>query len=526
MIGGEKVGKKVKSGLAALLIIVLMFSLGQQVFAAKFKDITTFKEEIEFLTSLKIINGYPDGTYRPDAPILRVQAVMMIMRDLGMETEESPNPGYKDIKRGDMGYAEVAAATELGIISGKGHNKFDPNGHMTRGEMSKVLVNAYGLGGMYPAGFSDVKSSLWSEPFISALAANNVTNGYPDGTFRPEVTINRGQFAAFMARILEPKFKPYSTTVADTLLEDAIDVEVLDVVKHPVKPVLYMIDGLTNSLVSFNYETYETSDVKMPYRAERLAFANGKVYVTQHKMEHDYSTSGAPETGAYAIYDAQSLKLIKLWHLDLDPFDIEANDQGQVFISGGSNQHTSIVSYDSITGGTLSKQLIYMKTLIVLAPDQKKIISLTTSGSPVLISSFPIIGGKLQPEIRSPYHGTYPLNEHMAITPDNKYILNGSGNMFGVNTMEYKGKTDRKFTSSTVDTDYGELYTANSTKLIQAYNFPSLESVYQITTYGDVQHLFYDAQADVLLALTKVKFGKSTYSYVGVEKIYFEAESD
>ncbi|QDY46797.1 S-layer homology domain-containing protein [Planococcus glaciei] len=112
--------KFVKQVLVSLALFLVVFSSIQQVSAAGFKDVSNFKEEIKYLTGLKIINGYPDGTYRPEAPILRVQAVMMIMRDLGMDKENIKNPGFTDIKPGDMGYAEVAFATELGIISGKG----------------------------------------------------------------------------------------------------------------------------------------------------------------------------------------------------------------------------------------------------------------------------------------------------------------------------------------------------------------------------------------------------------------------
>lgn len=517
-------GKFVKQVLVSLALFLLVFSSIQQVSAAGFKDVSNFKEEIKYLTGLKIINGYPDGTYRPEAPILRVQAVMMIMRDLGMDKENIKNPGFTDIKPGDMGYAEVAFATELGIISGKGNNKFDPNGKMTRAEMSKVLVNAYELGGMYPAGFPDVSPKSWSEPYISALAANNVTNGYPDGTFRPNVTINRGQFAAFLARILNPGFKPYSPAVADTFLEDSLNLQVLDVVKDRKKPILYMIDGLSNRLMSYNYETYELDSVELPYRAERLAYANGKVYVTQHKMAHTYWTDRIPETGAYAVYDARSLKLLNIWHLELDPFDIEATDQGQVFISGGSNQHTLVVGYDSKNGAISSAQSIYMLGLLALTPDQKKLMTISTQISPRDIASYDIVDGKLQPPVDSPYHGDFDMSPDLSISPDGKYLLNGYGHIYSTNTLGYLGSLDRSFISSAVDMKAGELYTSRNLKLIYAYDFPSLQSSYQITTYGDVLTLFYDEESDVLLALTKVRFGKSSYSYLGIEKMYFNVD--
>lgn len=516
--------KRLKSGFIVLFAMLLIFTTAQPAFAAKFPDVKTFKEEIEFLTDKKIINGYPDGTYRPENPILRVQAVLMIMRDLGIGTEKIPNPGFTDIKPGQPGYTEVAAAYHYGIISGKSATIFDPNGHLTRGEMAKILTNAYELVGLYPPGFTDVSDRSWSYPYISALAANGITNGYPDGSYRPQLTINRGQFAAFMARILEPEFKPFSPALADTLVEAAFDFQVVDVVKDPKKPVLYLIDGYTNSLVTINYETYEHNIVELPYPAERLAYANERVYVTQHKTAHNRYSDSKNEQGAYAVYNAATLKLIKLWHINMDPYDIEADDLGRVYISSGSSQWTYVRSFDSATGAILSEQGIYMSGILKLSVDQKKLFTITTESSPRNVSAYPIVDGKLQPEVRWSYHGDYPMTKDLWLTPDGKYFLNGYGNMFSANTMGHVGKLDRQFTSLATDTTYGELYTADGKNLITAYDYPSLLASYQMMTYGDVQHLFYDAATDQIIALSKVKFGKSTYSYMGVEKIYFEVE--
>ena len=511
--------KKISALCMAVFLLVLLLPAAQPVSAAGFGDVKNFKEEIQYLTDRKIINGYPDGSYRPNEPILRVQAVMMIMREMGLEMDEIPDPGFTDIRKGDMGYEDVAAASYYGLIEGKGNRQFDPKGQMTRGEMSKVLALAYELSGMYPTGFKDVTEGQWTYPYISALAAHNVTNGYPDGTFRSQVTINREQFAGFMARILNPAFKPYSSEMVDSFLEDVIDIEMIDVVKHPEKPVFYILDGLTNSLVSFNYETDEQQSATLPYRAESLAYAKGKVYVTQHKMNHEYHTGDRKEEGAYAIFDADSLKMHKLWHLEMDPYDIEANNEGQVFISGGSNQHTKLTSFDSKTGAILSQQTLYMEAKISLTPDQKNLLVISTALSPRNISTFPILGGLLQLEIRSPYHGTYDMTPDISVTPDGKYILNGFGSMFSANTMKYLGTLDRQFSTFAVDVDSGELHTAFDNNLIQTYDYPALVSKDQLVTYGDVNKLFYDKQADELIALTTVRFGTSTYPYLGIETI-------
>ncbi|HSI67726.1 MAG TPA: hypothetical protein VK947_09940, partial [Planococcus sp. (in: firmicutes)] len=139
-------------------------------------------------------------------------------------------------------------------------------------------------------------------------------------------------------------------------------------------------------------------------------------------------------------------------------------------------------------------------------------------------AAFPINEGQLQPEIRSPYHGDFILTPDLTISPDGKYLLNGYGHMFSSETMRHMGKLDRHFSSIAIDTNYGELYTANSSNLITAYNYPTLESFAQMTSYGNIEKMFYDSNSDELIALTKVNFGKSNYSLTGIEKIYFDTE--
>ncbi|MCL6752061.1 S-layer homology domain-containing protein [Nostoc sp. CCCryo 231-06] len=51
--------------------------------------------------------------------------------------------------------------------------------------------------------FSDVKSSYWAEPFIRGLAARNIVTGYPDGTFRPEQSVDRDEFAAIIRKAFD-----------------------------------------------------------------------------------------------------------------------------------------------------------------------------------------------------------------------------------------------------------------------------------------------------------------------------------
>ncbi|CAM5182364.1 hypothetical protein UACE39S_04885 [Ureibacillus acetophenoni] len=202
-----------KSSLKILLILSIFLSLNWVSSAdnaeasSLFPDVNYFQDEIYYLKDQGIINGYKDGKFGPNDPIKRLQAIQMILKELGVDTSNAPNPGFKDVHPGSYGYKEIAKAAELGIISGKPDGNFDPNGILTRGQMAVILVNAYDLKGTSSHKFKDVKESDGKYPFVQTLVSHSIAGGYPDNTYRPNLTMNRGQFAAFLARYLNDDLK-------------------------------------------------------------------------------------------------------------------------------------------------------------------------------------------------------------------------------------------------------------------------------------------------------------------------------
>lgn len=195
-----------------LTLLILLLAVTFPLTVSAFSDVKNYEEEIDYLTSKGIIKGYEGNIFKPESPILRLQAVQMILREKGITDFSAPNPNFTDIEPGDYGYDEIAKAVDMGFINGKtnpntGEKYFDPYGSLTREQMAKVLVLAYNLEGEYDKQFSDVKTSNWSYEFVSTLAANNITTGYQNGTFKPSQSLSRQHFAVFMARLLDDKFK-------------------------------------------------------------------------------------------------------------------------------------------------------------------------------------------------------------------------------------------------------------------------------------------------------------------------------
>lgn len=88
-----------------------------------------------------IIGSYEDNTFRPNRNIVRSEIAVMIVRALGLQHDTSQKLGFAD--EADIpqwAYAEVAAASNKGIISGRGNNLYAPNAGATRAEAVTLLL--------------------------------------------------------------------------------------------------------------------------------------------------------------------------------------------------------------------------------------------------------------------------------------------------------------------------------------------------------------------------------------------------
>ncbi|KIL46675.1 hypothetical protein KP77_28020 [Jeotgalibacillus alimentarius] len=181
---------------------------------AAFRDVSMYADEIDFLTGEGIIKGYDDGTFRPGNALNRLQAVQMILREMGImniEENEVLDPGFTDLRPGEYGYKEIAKAVELGFIGGKtaenGSRFFDAYGTLTRAQMAKIMAEGYDLSSGKDYSFRDVANGHWASEHISRIANAGVTTGYQDGSFKPENKLQRQHFALFMARLLNESFR-------------------------------------------------------------------------------------------------------------------------------------------------------------------------------------------------------------------------------------------------------------------------------------------------------------------------------
>lgn len=190
-----------------LAVFLLAFVLAVPTNASAkttFSDISKdyrYSEEVNHLIELGIINGYPDGTFKPDRSVTRSQAAVMLARALDLDVDKVKAPNYKDVSTKSPSYKEIAAITEAGIMKGD-KGKFNPSASLTRSQMAIVLTRAFDLIGDQTSTFTDVAKDFHAYKHIDAMLYNGVTTGYPDGKFKPQKATSRVHFSAFLSRAL------------------------------------------------------------------------------------------------------------------------------------------------------------------------------------------------------------------------------------------------------------------------------------------------------------------------------------
>ncbi|MBP1966130.1 endo-1,4-beta-xylanase [Paenibacillus aceris] len=157
---------------------------------------------IQALVKAGVIDGYQDGSFRPEAVVTRAEFVSMIVRAFHLTAT-----GGADFADTGSHWAKEAIATTsaLGIVDGYEDGTFGPDNNITREQMAVILVRAAHLasanGGLDYKDSDDV--SAWSQGPLAALTAKGVLNGYEDGTLRPKAFSTRAEVAIIIIRILE-----------------------------------------------------------------------------------------------------------------------------------------------------------------------------------------------------------------------------------------------------------------------------------------------------------------------------------
>ena len=163
------------------------------------------KPELNTEDHYAYIVGYPDGNVKPEGNITRAEVATIFFRLLTDESRDEfwsqTNP-YSDVSEDDWYNNAVSTLTNAGIIDGYENGTFKPNGNITRAEFATIAVRFFEATYEGENLFPDIDGH-WAQDYINEAANAGIVDGYPDGTFGPQKLITRAEAMTMVNRTID-----------------------------------------------------------------------------------------------------------------------------------------------------------------------------------------------------------------------------------------------------------------------------------------------------------------------------------
>lgn len=160
-----------------------------------YNDIQTMKKK-------GVMSTYSDGTFKPNKEVTRGQVISAISKSTKLKSVRKGKT-FKDVSKSNANYKKVQAAYKAGLFNEKSKGKFDLNAKVSKAEMSKVLVKAFGMKTQKGYAFTDITSKNSYKYYISTLYAKGITIE-KSGKYSPNKAVTRAQFATLLNRSINP----------------------------------------------------------------------------------------------------------------------------------------------------------------------------------------------------------------------------------------------------------------------------------------------------------------------------------
>lgn len=146
------------------------------------------------------MQGYEDGTFKPNQTTTRGEAAVIIARTMGIDVTTDFKPSFQDVPTTHPYYRPISKLTELGVL--QDGSFFYPNAQLKRSEISKMIALAYGVevDRQNKAAFKDLSDNFWAKDYIESLADVSIVQGVTAGTFEPGQYVTRAQIALLTKR--------------------------------------------------------------------------------------------------------------------------------------------------------------------------------------------------------------------------------------------------------------------------------------------------------------------------------------
>jgi hypothetical protein len=224
-----------RKALAFAVAVAMLMPASEPVpsYAAGFSDISGHwaKDYINSAIGKGVVKGYTDGTFKPDKPVTRAEFASMVNKALG--NTGSASIAFNDVPSSEWYYSDISKAVAAAYVSGYSDNSFKPNSPITREEaavMISRIVPGYGTSGNLMA-FGDYSSiSSWALAGMQKSNGKGYIGAYTDGWLHPKDKLTRAQTAKIICDIMDketivadaPSVKSNGTTLSGKIYSNGV----------------------------------------------------------------------------------------------------------------------------------------------------------------------------------------------------------------------------------------------------------------------------------------------------------------
>jgi N-acetylmuramoyl-L-alanine amidase len=174
------------------------------------------KSYVSTLANKLVVEGVSDTQFEPERSITRAEFAALVVRSIGLNRESAANGSgsFKDVSSTAWYAQVVAAAAKAGIVEGYEDGSFRPNAEITREELAAMVVRAMNYTGSNPQvstarkmellnRYSDSSSIVWGHSELAAAIDSGIIQGMTDSTLSPRSDATRAQSTTMLFRMLQ-----------------------------------------------------------------------------------------------------------------------------------------------------------------------------------------------------------------------------------------------------------------------------------------------------------------------------------
>lgn len=304
-----------KKLLALILSVAMIFTMVTGVMAySDVEENIYVSEAVTVLSNLDILNGYEDGTFKPEATITRAEMAKIVCEALGYYGISSDKTPFDDVDSNHWAADYINAAANLGIICGYGDGRFGPEDTVTYEQAIKMIVYALGYEPMA------MSKGGWPAGYVSVAVQIGLTEGVNSST--------RGDIAVLVYNALTTPVMEqtaYGSEIRYEILDGAGNKEYKTIL---TKRDIYIATAVIGEVINKDYVGIDiiTEDFSK-YKPIKILIGDTNIadYTYQEVEVYMEYNSNTKEYTALSVIPTEQTETFTLISDDVKSVDIENN---------------------------------------------------------------------------------------------------------------------------------------------------------------------------------------------------------